>query len=254
MGFAPDRLSHDKFLNGRLTILQPVSGYRAGVDPVLLAACVNASHGQSVLELGCGAGVASLCLGHRVPGLVLHGVELQADYADLARRNAADNNIEMQVETADLLHLPSALRGLSFDHVIANPPYYKRQRGTGAVDKGRDMARAGATTLTDWIDVAARRLAPGGNLTMIQRSDRLGDVLQGIDGRMGDILVQPIAPRVGRKAELIIMRARKGARGDLVLAAPIIMHKGATHDGDRESYTDQILAVLRGGAPLSIGS
>jgi len=49
--FAPDMLTRDEFLGGRLGILQPKKGYRAGVDPVLLAASVPARAGQSVLEL-----------------------------------------------------------------------------------------------------------------------------------------------------------------------------------------------------------
>ena len=36
----------DAFLGGRLQILQPRHGYRAGVDPVLLAASIAARAGQ----------------------------------------------------------------------------------------------------------------------------------------------------------------------------------------------------------------
>ncbi|MFM7443793.1 MAG: methyltransferase, partial [Tabrizicola sp.] len=54
--FTADELSDDKFLCGRLRLLQPVRGYRAATDPVLLAAACPAEPGQSVLDLGCGAG------------------------------------------------------------------------------------------------------------------------------------------------------------------------------------------------------
>jgi tRNA1(Val) A37 N6-methylase TrmN6 len=70
-------------------LAQPETGYRAGIDPVLLAAACPAQTGQEVLELGCGVGVASLCLGWRVPGLALSGVEIMGDYAQIARENAA---------------------------------------------------------------------------------------------------------------------------------------------------------------------
>ena len=60
--FEDDALSCDAFLGGRLRIWQPRAGYRAGIDPVMLAAAVPARPRQSVLELGCGAGTASLCL------------------------------------------------------------------------------------------------------------------------------------------------------------------------------------------------
>ena len=97
MIFPDDALTDDKFLMGRLRLLQPAQGYRAATDPVLLAAACPASAGQSVLDLGCGAGAAALCLAARVPGLALAGLELQPGYADLARRNAARNGIAMQV-------------------------------------------------------------------------------------------------------------------------------------------------------------
>lgn len=252
MAFAPDDLTSDKFLDGRLIINQPRNGYRAGVDPVLLAACVPAKPGQSVLELGCGAGVASMCLGWRVRGLVQFGVELQADYAQLARQNAGQNKIELQVFDGDLKKLPAQLREISFDHVIANPPYFQRNRGSSAADPGRDIALAGQTPLVDWIDTATRRLRPGGYMTVIQRSERLGDVLRAVDERMGSVRVQPLAPRIGRAAELVIVQARKGGRGAMKLAAPIVLHVGERHLSDGESYTAEIRAVLREGAEILI--
>jgi SAM-dependent methyltransferase len=97
----------DGFLGGRLLIHQPVAGYRAGTDAVLLAAAVPARAGDRVLELGCGVGTAALCLMARVPGLSVTGVERQPDYADLARRNASENGLPLQVVTADLARLPA---------------------------------------------------------------------------------------------------------------------------------------------------
>ena len=58
MTFTPADLSCDAFLDGRIRLWQPVAGYRAATDPVLLAAFVPARPGQRVLDLGCGAGAA----------------------------------------------------------------------------------------------------------------------------------------------------------------------------------------------------
>ncbi|MFV2053870.1 tRNA1(Val) (adenine(37)-N6)-methyltransferase [Aliiroseovarius sp. YM-037] len=250
MGFADSDLTSDAFLGGALTILQPAHGYRAGVDPVLLAASVPAKAGQSILELGCGAGVASLCLDHRVAGLSIDGVEVQADYADLATRNAEANGQDMSVHVADLRSLPETVKARRFDHVIMNPPYYSRDEGTAAADPGRDAALAGETPLEDWLSVAAKRLAPKGYLSLINDVRRLPELLTGLSGRLGGIEVLPLAARVGRAPHLVLVRARKGARGAFRLYAPCVMHEGARHERDGESYTQQISAVLRDGAPL----
>ena len=250
---ADDGLTCDGFLGGQLRIFQPAKGYRAGVDPVLLAASVTARTGDSVLELGCGVGVAGLCLQSRVGGLDLVGLELQPENAELARRNASGNGLSMDVVTGDLSQMPGGLRARNFDHVIANPPYYLRDSGTAASGAAREIALGEVLPLSAWVDAATRRLKPRGVLTMIQRADRLIDLLSACDGRLGDIAVQPLAPRVGRAAELVLLRARKGARGPFRLHSPIVLHSGEKHERDGDSYTPEIRGVLRDGMSLPTG-
>ena len=240
----------DAFLGGQLQIAQPRRGYRAGVDPVLLAASVAAKPGQSVLELGCGVGVAALCLGRRVPGLTLTGVELQPDYAALARHNAGVNGLPLHVITADLRALPADLRQQRFDHVIMNPPYFDRDTGTAAADPGRDTALGGPTPLADWLDIGARRLAPQGFLTIIQRIERLPEVLIALQGRLGSIVMRPIAGRANRAPGLFILRARQEGRAAFRLLPTLVMHIGADHLADKDSYTPQVAEILRNGAEL----
>lgn len=247
-----DDLTCDGFLDGRLRIRQPRRGFRSGADAVMLAAACPARAGQAVLDLGCGAGVASLCLGWRVPGLRLVGLERQDSYAALARRNAAENAIAIEVMTGDLVRPPIRLREQVFDHVIANPPFFRG--GTPAPDTDRAVARQEDTPLSVWIDAGLRRLRPGGVLTVIQSAQRLADILAGLDGRAGAVAILPLAGREGRPAGRVIVRAQKGARGPLRLLAPFIMHKGPAHetaDGkDVSDLTDSVQAVLRRGAAL----
>ena len=112
-------LTHDAYLGGRLRLYQPRHGYRAGLDAVLLSASVCAEKGQQVLELGCGVGAAILCLGTRVSGLTLTGVERDPAFAALARRNG---RAALEVVEADLADLPLDVRQRQFDHVLATPP------------------------------------------------------------------------------------------------------------------------------------
>ena len=246
--FADADLSDDKFLCGQLRLLQPLKGYRAATDPVLLAASCPAEPGESVLDLGCGAGAAALCLGHRVPALNLSGLELQPGYADLARRNADRNGVAFDVYEGDIARMPSALRR-DFDHVIANPPYYPAG-GSPSPVAARARAMQITTPLSDWVSAATRRLRPGGWLTLICGADGLPQVLAALAPKLGSAAVLPLAAREGRPALRVIVLARKGGRTPFRLLAPFVIHQGPAHDGDRESYTAAANAVLRDGADL----
>jgi tRNA1(Val) A37 N6-methylase TrmN6 len=243
-------LTRDAFLGGRITLAQPAQGYRAGVDPVLLAASVPAKPGQSVLELGCGAGAAMFCLAGRVPGLALTGIEMQTDYAALARQNASENGFAAEVITGDLAQMPDALRARRFDQVLANPPYFHRHAGMAAAQAGREAALGEVTPLDAWVAAAAKRCAPKGYVSFIHRAERLPELLALITTRLGSVQVLPLIPRRGRAARLVIVRARQGGRAEFRLLDGLVMHEGDAHQGDRENYSPAMTSVLRHGAAL----
>lgn len=240
-------LTRDAFLGGRLHLYQPRSGYRAGVDPVLLAASVPAQSGQTVLDLGCGVGAAALCLAARVPGVTLTGVEMQPEYAALARRNGED---ALEVVVADIAVLPLELRQRQFDHVITNPPYFDRRASRSAHNAGRETALGETTPLANWVKVAAKRLKPKGYVHVIHRAERLPDILGALPNGMGSIEVLPLSARLGRPAERVIVRARKNGRGAFKLHPPLILHEGERHTSDADSYVPLVKSVLRDGAAL----
>lgn len=246
---ASQEIVENAFLDGRVRLLQPKRGYRAATDPVLLAAASPLARGQSVLDLGCGAGAASFCLGRRVKGLEQHGLELQEAYAGLARRNADLNQIDLTVHQGDIRAMPESLKERAFDAVILNPPWHGAS-GSGSPHHPRDVAHRLDTALAVWIAAALTRTKPGGWIVLIQRAEWLAEILAGLAPRAGDIAILPLAARKGRPAKRVVVKARKGSNGQLRLVAPLVMHEGLEHLSDSDDFTPEARAILRDGAAL----
>lgn len=247
-----DAVTVNDFLGGRLKLAQPVDGYRAGSDPVLLAATIPAKSGQTVLDVGCGAGAALFCLGKRVAGLKLTGVEIQNSYATLAAHNASANGLMADIHTGDIRRLPDTVRNQMFDHVITNPPYFKVGAGKPSQDASKDLAFRGQVSLTDWVTLCTKRVAPKGQLSIIQRVERLPEVIAALYGHMGSIQLIPFSARAGRKPHVVIVQSQKNGRGDFVMHAPFVLHAGAQHTDDKDDYTEIAKQILRDGAALPV--
>jgi tRNA1(Val) A37 N6-methylase TrmN6 len=250
-GKRPERAT-DGLLGGRITLLQPENGYRAAVDPVLLAAAVPAV-ATNVLDVGCGTGAAALCYAERAVDAQVVGLELQPEMAHLAIENVRLNGMEdrVSIHIGSLLNYPPALKAGSFDEVMANPPYLPAERADLRTPPADVTATVeGDATLKDWIAFCLEMAALRGFVTMIHRADRLDEILALLQECTGDIVVFPIWPGTGangfpRDARRVIVRARKGANGPMRLAAGMVLH-----DGDE--YSDAADAILRLGQPLAI--
>lgn len=241
---APDGETCDRLLGGRVILRQPQTGYRAAIDPVLLAACVDPRAGSRVLDLGCGVGAVSFCLLARVPGLAVTGLDVDDRAVALARRNALENGVgdRFTAITGDVADPGRAIASGDFDVVVTNPPY-GACFGTGTPpEAAHRTARIETTaTLDVWIDASASALRPRGTLALIHRADRIDHVLATVSRSFGDILVYPFWPHAGAPARRILVMARKGTRGPSRLAAGMVLHEA---DG---RFTEAADAVLRGG-------
>ena len=233
-------------LGGRVRFAQAAKGYRAAIDPVLLAASVTAPRGGRAAELGCGAGAALLCLAARRPDLRLLGIEIDATSAELARANVAANGRSERIEIVlgDAFRPPRSLEA-TFEAVFVNPPYLTDAIAEPPPDRGKRRATVGAPDDLDaWVASAMALLRPKATLIMIHRADRLDELLAALAGRAGEIVVFPLWPKEGEAARRVIVRARKGLRSPLRLAAGLVLHRS---DG---SYTETAERILRQGEAL----
>lgn len=241
-----ERLSQDTLLGGRVRFAQPATGYRAAIDPVLLAAGVPARSGEHVLEGGLGAGAAALCLLARVPGAQVTGIEIDRALAAIAAGNAAVNGAALTVETADLLEF----RQGRFDHAMANPPYQRAGSGSAspAATKRRANRERAPDALAAWIGALSRRLASRGSLTLVLPAARLSDAARAMrDAGLGAIALVPLWPRAGEPAKRMLLQGRKSARGGDRLLPGLVLHQA------NGAFTPEAEAVLRDGAALGLG-
>ena len=187
--------SENCLLGGKVRLLQMQNGYRTAIDSIFLAAAVPAKAGETVLDLGCGVGAVSFCLHARIPGLTITGLDFQKPLIDLARRNSMLNNCGDYIHFVhgDLLKAPKELSEAKYDHVMANPPYYKVRN----VNKPPNIAKAlahveGEAGLADWVGAACRALKPRGTVTFIHRADRVTDLIAALHKSFGGFVIFPL--------------------------------------------------------------
>ncbi|MGH7007028.1 MAG: tRNA1(Val) (adenine(37)-N6)-methyltransferase, partial [Stellaceae bacterium] len=217
--------------------------------PVLLAAAVPAAAGDSVLDIGCGVGAASLCLAARVPDCRITGIETQRELVWLAGENAARNNFadRVAIMAGDIRHPPPRLEPGGFAHVMANPPYMEAETASPSPLPAKATATIeGGADLAVWARFALAMVRPRGSITFIHRADRLEHLLAQFAGRAGGIVVLPLWPGAGKLAKRVIVHARKDVATPTRLLPGMVLHET---DG---RFTRDADAVLRDAAALSL--
>lgn len=246
----PGSLTEDAFLGGRLRILQPEKGYRAGIDAVFLAAAIPCAAGESVFEAGIGTGVAALCAIARNPAIHVTGVEIAARYTLLCEENARRNGFghSVRVIHADVKDaLRKDLSGMplhgSFNHALANPPYFEEAKSTASPNILKAQAHAfGADDLELWIKVMHVMVAVRGTVTIVHRAETLGKILGAMDERFGDIRIAPLYARQGTAASRVVVQGVKGSKAPMQLLPGLILHT------ENSQFTPDAEAVLRDGS------
>jgi tRNA1(Val) A37 N6-methylase TrmN6 len=243
-GAISDAVTHDRFLDGAVTVIQPAKGYRAGMDAVLLAASLGAKPGETLAEAGCGAGAALLCAAHRLSDCSLTGFERDPETARLAVEGIGANRF---AERAAVREHDISTRALdlenAFDQSFSNPPFFD-PAAVRAPREGKENAYLAETPLKAWILFLHHVTKPGGRITLIHRAAALGELLELLGPRTGEIEVLPIRPAPGTPASRVLIRARKGLR-----RGPLTLYDGlALHEHSGGPSTPRAEAALTGGA------
>lgn len=248
-------VTDDAFLGGALKLLQPKTGYRAGVDAVLLAAAIpcGPAH-ERCLDAGGGVGTVGLSVVRRCPNATAVLLERSEKFVELAEENVKRNELSDRVKvfSGDLTQTWSEMAGDglasdSFDHVFANPPYHIDGKGTPSPDPWKSTAHSMPEADLDlWGRLLARMAAPGGTGTLIHKAEALSLVIGAFAGRFGGLRILPIYPRKGQAANRIIVQGTKGSRAPTVILPGFILH------GEGNAFTPEAEAILRGGGGLDL--
>ncbi len=249
-------LTEDRFLDGRVMLLQPAKGPRAAIDAVFLAAACPDGGGRElrVLEAGAGSGAVSIMVARRLPAAQVTGVEIDGGMVALAQKNILRNGFggRVQIVAGDItapfgLLAQAGIKPESFGHVLANPPFYESGRvhePPGAQKRRAHVAAKG--DMARWAGFLAACAAAKGGMTMIHQPGALPELLKLFQGRFGALTVFPLFPREGAPAIRILIQGVKGSRAPLRLLNGMVLHNAAG------AFTPAAQAILRDGERLTM--
>ena len=252
-----ERFSCDAWLGGRLTLVQPSRGHRAGSDAALLAAAADLPDGRFA-DVGAGVGAVALAILRRRPDASADLVEIDADLAALAARNAERNGLAdrariLRLDVCDACARRAAgLADGEAESVVTNPPFFDPGTVRVSPDSGRARAHVfagetGAASLVDWIRACLAILKPGGRFVMIHRPDALAAILAAAENRLGALALLPVHPRAGVSAHRLLVSAVKGSKAPLRIVPGLVLHEA---DGRLTAEAD---AIHRGEAVIDWG-
>ena len=218
----------DDLQNGYF-ILQSQSGFRFGMDAVLLAEFTEIRPAERVLDLGCGNGILPLLLAARVPDLHMTGLELNADSAELAGRNMAYNHLEdrILIEEGDIREAVSRFGAASFDVLVSNPPYMILSHGKVSPNRQIAMARHEVScTFRDLVGSAAGLLRDHGRLYLVHRPFRLAEILDTLrEFHLEPKRMRLVHPFADREANLVLIEAVRGGHARITVEPPLIVYE-----------------------------
>ena len=178
---------------------------------------------QAFMEaLGAGCGTLGLLLCAKDSGCTVTGLEISETAHKAAVDNIAANSLHSRMESicADLKTIDRLVKPGSFSACVSNPPYF-----SGGPESVRKPAarREDHCTAEDLFAAAARSLKYGGDLFLVHRPERLGDLI-------GENHLKGLLKHIGHEVPVELTLA-----ADLVSCLQLLSQFGATADVDLEA-------------------
>lgn len=225
-----------------LKIIQDKESFRFGIDSILIADFAKQIKPDSkVLDLGTGSGIIATLLCKKTKLKQIIGIEIQEEIAQIAKQSIELNKLQdkFQIINNDIKNIPEILQPQTFDAIVTNPPYKKKQTGLTNQNKKQLISRHETTaTLEDFIKISNKMLKDHGNLYMVHRPERLVDIIETLrQNKLEPKTIKLIYPNKEKEPNLILIKATKNAKPFLKIEKPLyIYNKNGT-------YTSEILKI-----------
>ena len=204
----------ETLFNG-FTLEIPPGGFPLSTDSMVLAHFIKLPRSAKILDLGSGCGTLGVLLCARDPACTVTGFELTEHAHRAAERNIRANGLQSRMESicADLRQIPEALPQGSFSLCVSNPPYFSG----GPLSHRTPLARReDGCTLAELLKSAAWALKYGGDLYLVHRPQRLGEIIaQAAPFRLEAKRLGLLRHAEGQRPSLILLQLRKGGKPGL---------------------------------------
>ena len=147
------------------------------------------------------------------------GIEKQKEVFEMAEKSIKLNQLENQFEiiNEDIINLKNKLEKNSFDVIVTNPPYKKKNTGIKNKEEKKIISRHETTaTLEDFIKVSKDMLKDKGEFYMVHRPERLVDILNIMRNyKIEPKLLRFIYANKNSEPKLILIKGIKNAKSFL---------------------------------------
>lgn len=165
---------------GGLYLIQKKSGFRFGIDAVLLSDFAKDIPTQKTLDLCTGNGIIPILLSAKSGAEEIFGLEIQEAVFNTAVRSVELNNLQNRIflTCGDVKNSTDIYGKRQFDVITCNPPYMPKGRGIQNPDNEKIIARHEVLcTLQDIIEASAQLLKYKGHLLLVHKPSRLADIV-----------------------------------------------------------------------------